>query len=222
MFSRGHISPRIWEGLAPLMLAAGLRDRRTAPSSAMTEKQVAVLFALQTSIYKRIRCCDVYDIDRNALTFPGGLPVVAHPPCRSWSRLSHLAKPAPGEKELAPWAVEQVRRNGGVLEHPWRSKLWNWCAMPLPGQGRDRFGGWTIQVHQAWWGHKALKATLLYIVGVDGSMLPAFPVDRLTGPSSEGAFNRLSERQRHATPEPFARYLVGIAQRVGVSKCFTS
>jgi hypothetical protein len=39
--------------------------------------QVAVLFARSKSIYRRIPGCVVYDKKRNALNYPGGLPVVA-------------------------------------------------------------------------------------------------------------------------------------------------
>lgn len=74
--------------------------------------EVAVLFARQDSNYKSMPVCDVYDIDRDARTFPGGLPVVAHPPCRTWGRLRQFAKGRPDEKTLGPWAVEQVRSWG--------------------------------------------------------------------------------------------------------------
>ena len=75
---------------------------------------VAVLFASEDSAYKTLAGCDVYDIERDALTWPGGCPVVAHPPCRAWGQLRYWAKPRPGEKELALWAVEQVQRWGGA------------------------------------------------------------------------------------------------------------
>ena len=49
----------------------------------MDKNKVAVLFARKDSIYKEFEQCDVYDIERNALTFSGGIPIIAHPPCRS-------------------------------------------------------------------------------------------------------------------------------------------
>lgn len=79
----------------------------------MDENKVAVLFALKNSIYKTIPGCDVYDIKRNALTFPGRLPIVAHPPCRAWGRLRGLANIVEEEKDLARWALSQVRQWGG-------------------------------------------------------------------------------------------------------------
>ena len=125
---------------------------------------VAVLFARRDSIYKSIDGCDVYDADRDALTWPGGMPVVAHPPCRGWGRLRHFARPAEFELALGPWAVDQVRRHGGVLEHPAYSQLWLYCALPAPG-ATDTVGGWTLPIWQSWFGHRADKATWHYTVG---------------------------------------------------------
>lgn len=100
---------------------------------------VAVLFARHDSIYKSLPGCDVWDIERDARTWPGGTPIVAHPPCRSWGTFRHVAKPVDGERELALWAVDQIRRYGGVLEHPARSALWREKPLPEPGQ-RDDWG----------------------------------------------------------------------------------
>jgi len=101
---------------------------------------VSALFVRRDSVYKELNI-DAWDIDRNALLFSGGNPVIAHPPCRSWGQLSHLAKPRAGEKELAIWAIEQVRNCGGVLEHPRNSKLWKYMSLPMPGKGCDQWGG---------------------------------------------------------------------------------
>lgn len=137
-------------------------------------RTVAVLFARADSVYKTLPGTDVFDIDRDARTWQGGAPVVAHPPCRTWSRLRNFAKAPPHEAGLAIWAVDQVRRYGGVLEHPQSSKLWPAAGLPEPGQV-DEFGGFTVGIRQFEWGHKADKPTLLYIVGIKPADLPAKP-----------------------------------------------
>lgn len=183
----------------------------------MKSKTVAVLFARSDSIYKTMLSCDVFDKDRNALNFKGDRPVIAHPPCRSWGRLRHFAKPAAGEKELAIWAVEQVRKNGGVLEHPYASKLWDVANLPKPGHGKDEYGGWTLPVSQYWWGHKAEKKTLLYIVGCSPKEVPIIPLklgyaEYTVTPSKTGKpYLRTADRER--TPPDFAHWLVSLAHK---------
>ncbi len=63
-----------------------------------------------------------WDEARDARTYAGPWPVIAHPPCRNWGLLKHLA--TGDDSDCAPRAVEQVRAFGGVLEHPARSSLW--------------------------------------------------------------------------------------------------
>jgi len=136
---------------------------------------VAVLFARADSNYKAMAGCDVWDAERDARRWPGGAPVVAHPPCRAWGALRHRAKPREDEKALAFFAVAQVRQFGGVLEHPAHSTLWPAAGLPQPGE-RDEFGGWTLPISQSWWGHRAEKATWLYIVGCAPADLPPMPM----------------------------------------------
>ena len=187
---------------------------------------IAVLFARADSIYKTIPECDVYDIERDARTWPGGCPVVAHPPCRAWGGLSHMAKPRHDEKDLARWSVQQIRKYGGVLEHPKKSKLWADQGLPAPGKGRDAFGGWTLPIFQSWFGHRAEKATLLYIVGCEPHNIPtmAFTMGRAshvvgngsTGHPIKGSPNwrpQIPHSEREHTPLELAKWLVEIAKR---------
>lgn len=163
---------------------------------------------------------------RDARTYEGNLPVVAHPPCRAWGTMSHMAKPRPDEKDLAPWAVETVRRCGGVLEHPKRSKLWPHMGLPLIGGEPDSFVGWTLLVPQFWWGHKAEKETLLYIVGVPPRRLPplgfqlgeATHVVAASGRRADGTRRadkrpEITKAEREHTHPEFARWLVDLALR---------
>lgn len=108
---------------------------------------------------------DCWDASRDARKYDGPHPVVAHPPCKHWGRLRHLAKngrhrfsqespacvlcggepgfdvgrtcPSNTDVDCAPRAVEQVRQFGGVLEHPAGSKLWEHCRLPQPSNRND-------------------------------------------------------------------------------------
>lgn len=171
---------------------------------------VAVLFARADSHYKTLPKCDVWDAERDARRWPGGAPVVAHPPCRAWGNLRHFAKPRPDEKDLARWAVQRVREFGGVLEHPARSTLWADQGLPLPGQGKDAFGGWTFPVLQLWWGHRAEKATWLYIVGCEPTAIPSF---QLRIEPATCVVEHMGKAERERTPTDFAHWLVELASR---------
>lgn len=186
---------------------------------------IVVLFVRVDSIYKTMSGVDCYDEARDARTWPGGCPVVAHPPCRAWSALAHLAKPAPGEMDLARFAVRVVRENGGVLEHPASSRLWRDQTLPDPGAGKDAAGGWTMTVPQWWWGHRADKPTRFYICGCDPRDVPDVPFclgdapsvvttskRKCETPPSEWR-ERLGNREREATPERLAAWLVELARR---------
>lgn len=178
---------------------------------------IAVLYARRDSVYKQIPICDVYDEDRDARTFSFGIPVVAHPPCRGWGRLRKFAKPAPHEKDLAHHAISCVRACGGVLEHPSSSSLWQAAELPRPGQGRDEFGGWSIEIPQFWFGHRAMKNTWLYICGVTPRQLPPIPLrfgtpTHVVAPSKScRAGASLPRAEREATPIAFAHFLVDLA-----------
>lgn len=169
---------------------------------------VSVLFARSDSCYFDL-VDDVWDAQRDARGYTGSNPVVCHPPCRGWGRLRHWAKPRPDEKALALFAVEQVRRCGGVLEHPWGSTLWHAAELPHPGKV-DAWGGWTLLVDQGWWGHAAPKPTYLYIVGCSREELGELPVQLHR---AEGRTLHLSPADRERTPPAFARFLVDVAAK---------
>lgn len=181
------------------------------------EKGVSVLFVTKDSVYKSL-VHDCYDINRDALSFCGTNPVIAHPPCRAWGQLSHMAKPRQGERELAIWAVDIIRKNGGVLEHPRASKLWKELNLPV-GKDSDEYGGFSICVNQSWFGHKAQKKTLLYIVGVKRKDIPPYPItfDAVQYTiSTSKAKNRVKKeapkKDREATPLQFAKWLIELAK----------
>jgi hypothetical protein len=187
-------------------------------------KTVAVLFARADSIYKTLPGCDVYDINRDARTWPGGCPVVAHPPCRAWASLRNWAKPREGEKDLALWAVAQIRAWGGVLEHPALSTLWTVAALPKSGE-HDKFGGWTLVADQHWWGHRARKRTRLYICGIKPSDIPTMPMRLGDATHTVGLWSgrdratcrpSIAKHEYEETPTEFALWLVKLARRTSM------
>lgn len=144
------------------------------------EFDVAALYVESDGCYVGLPGVDVWDEARDARNYEGPLPVVAHPPCARWSVLWPLVKAAwglePGEDggcfEHALWAV---RTFGGVLEHPALSLAWKRYNLPRPSPG-----GWTTslfdpgystEVSQAAYGHRARKRTWLYYVGPEPAAL---------------------------------------------------
>lgn len=160
---------------------------------------IAALFVDPDGPYARRPDVDAWDERRNALTYAGNLPVVAHPPCQRWGRYH-----SGGPNTLVPrrtgddggcflHAVTTVRRTGGVLEHPEASKAWAHFGIPRPPRvggwiecpsypimSRQGFRAWTCCVEQGNYGHPARKATWLYYVGV------ARPPELIWGPSAAG------------------------------------
>ena len=191
-----------------------------ASGNLSSPRLVAVLFARRDSVYKDCIATEVFDEDRDALTFQGGLPIVAHPPCRTWGCLKAFAKAPPTEHALGPWAVEQVRRWGGVLEHPKGSSLWRECGLPRPKGLPDEYGGWTLEVDQFHWEHKARKRTWLYIVGTTD--VPTMPkregkpshcVGRPGGPRKPDQIPCCPKPDREKTPKAFAEWLLALSRK---------
>lgn len=151
---------------------------------------IAVLFARKNSVYKTLGC-DVYDKKRDATTFMGGKKVIAHPPCRAWGRYKKVSKHTHLEKNLALWAMCEVRLWGGVLEHPASSRLWQFLE---PGDE-------TIVVDQHWWGHRSQKRTRLFYKDCEPGPLPlSF--------HPEHPVELMGKAEREGTPMEFAKWLI--------------
>lgn len=176
-------------------------------------RPVAALCVAPNSGYKSMQAVECYDMARDVRTFAGGMPVVAHPPCRTWSAYTaHQAKAPPGEKELGLLCAEWLRREGGVLEHPAHSRLFEAARLPMPGQ---RLGDlYTMLVWQAWWGYPMRKATWLCFSRVDVSklQLPYRPHDSRSGEGDRRRQQVMSKHQRAATCPALADWLVAAAR----------
>lgn len=173
---------------------------------------IAALYVDKVGPYPSIPGVDVWDETRDARLYAGPHPVVAHPPCGPWGKFKWRAYA--DHRDCAPIAVEQVRRSGGVLEHPMGSGLWPHCRLPYPGCLPDKWGGYTIEIRQCDWGHPAEKLTWLYIVGT-GDPPPFPPPGRATHCIADDGrgLPHLPKRLRHITPMPMALWLVEVARR---------
>lgn len=185
-------------------------------------RTVAALYIDPRGPYPSLPGVECWDAVRDARLYEGPHPVVAHPPCGPWGKLAHQCTRQP--KDLAPLAVEQVRRWGGVLEHPEGSKLWVFAGLPEPG-AIDEWGGYTLLVEQVEWGHVARKRTRVYCVGVPVEAIapPPLPGREPTHAVCNGRGQVLkdgtrrqvcSAQQRRRTPRAFAEWLVDLARSV--------
>ena len=210
------------------------------------QPQVAALYVDPVrGPYGKMAGVDAWGWERNAKQYKGPHPVIAHPACGSWGRFWWRYTGKEGDAACALTAVKQVRKYGGVLEHPAMSNLWDDAGrysrsakrtagqksrpkglfdLPKPGEKPDRFGGYSIAVNQSDWGHPARKATWLYIVGVPKQELPARPPPRAathtitTSGKARGSLPELTKSKRHLTPPKFAAWLKAIAVKARVER----
>lgn len=181
---------------------------------------VAALYVDPRGPYPKMAGVECWDAERDARLYGGPHPVVAHPPCGPWGKLAHMCTKQ--DRTLALLDGEQVRRWGGVLEHPEWSRLWRECRLPYPGELPDGHGGWTLAVRQCDWGHRCAKPTWLYIVG---ALAPPLPEARrataaVTNSKRPWQANvaRASNVENRRTPPAFAEWLVEIVRRARVKE----
>lgn len=139
---------------------------------------IAALYVETDGAYFDTSGVDPWDETRDARTYAGPHPVVAHPPCQRWGRYATGAPNKPNQYRVGEdggcfaAALTSVRTYGGVIEHPADSKAWPWFGLATPSRAggwieADEFGGWTCYVEQGHYGHLSRKGTWLYAVGTD-------------------------------------------------------
>ncbi len=193
-------------------------------ASGLGSVAVAALYVDPRGPYPKMPGVDPWDEARDARTYAGPHPIIAHPPCGPWGALAAWCKRQ--DPTLAPIAVEQVRQWGGVLEHPARSRLWAACGLPRPGELPDAWGGVTIAVNQCDWGHVATKPTWIYLVGsrpfrfdwpAPGTATHWICGSRKRrvggGGTAPETVKFCSSEQRRRTPPAFAEFLVALARQ---------
>lgn len=200
---------------------------------------IAALFVDPRGCYAGLPDVDVWCEDRDARTYAGPHPVVAHPPCQRWGRFWHGSPRKPHQFNLGDdggcfaAALAAVRRWGGVLEHPADSHAWAHYGIAQPSRGAGwvsaglLVGGWTCYVEQGHYGHPARKATWLYACGIE---LPALQWARLPQRLEPAMVERFGyekarrygsvslvggkhkTEKRNATPIPFRDVLIAMAR----------
>jgi hypothetical protein len=195
--------------------------------------RVAALFVADGGCYTGRDDVDAWTIHRDARLYTGPYPVVAHPPCQLWGSLATVNYARWGGEHNRPGAdhgcfasaLRSVRRFGGVLEHPAKSRAFAAYALTRPrGIGWHRVidGGWVCEVWQSAYGHRANKATWLYYWGMH---TPAdMRWDRPSGPCQIGFPDRrgaaankptLPKREANATPPDFMDNLLRLVRGSG-------
>lgn len=185
----------------------------------------AVLFASPSGPYVGRAGFDVYTPERDAFTYTGGLPVIAHPPCARWTGRwhgmgSHRHTPMTmgDDKGAFSFCIETVRRVGGVIEHPAHSLAWMYYGISEPTGLMEwqpcawpHENAWTLECHQHDFGHLAGKPTWLYWFSPDNIGPPPNLTPR-PNPRPPRKVSGLSAPQRERTPLPFLRELEKLAQ----------
>lgn len=174
--------------------------------------QVSVLCVSGRSIYHHLHGVDAYDQKRDCRQFAGRDPVIAHPPCRTWSKyLRHMAKPVSlvEEQKLAFFCLEKVLQNGGILEQPAGSRFWKAANLPLPNEPAEPFL-YTVYVEQQWFGYCSRKPTWLLVSGIPRKELPELPFSfNANSSGTEGQ----SQFARSRTVRPFAEWMLKAARQ---------
>lgn len=189
--------------------------------------RIAALFVQDGGCYFGLSYVDPWPESRDARLYSGPWPVIAHPPCQLWGSLAAVNWTRWGGEHNRPGndggcfasALASVNRWGGVLEHPAKSKAWEGHGLKKPQRGQwVRSGdGWTCEVWQSAYGHRANKATWLYWRGncEPPPMLWARPRgSHQIGQDSRGKERnkpRLSRREASATPYHFRNVLLALA-----------
>lgn len=198
---------------------------------------IAALYVQTNGAYFNLPGVDLWDEKRDARKYQGPHPVVAHPPCARWCRLAGLVEARWGHKRGEDGgcfraALDAVNKYGGVLEHPAYTDAWKafgiarpprqggWApARPLITGPADGMEAYTCHVEQGRYGHMAKKATWLYAVVPDASMLPELKWG--SDPDQRSKARRVvehqSKRQRNATPSEFRDLLLQLARDIAAN-----
>jgi hypothetical protein len=205
---------------------------------------IAALFVQRGGVYFNLPNVDPWDVHRDATNYEGPYPVVAHPPCKRWSRFGiqmlkgHGFNDGKAKKDFGcfEFALNSVRKYGGVLEHPQHSLAFDEFGITKPNKfnGWDEFGnrlGWQVakdgvgqvcQVEQGHYSHIMRKCTWLYVVSkhelpnlIWGDSNPKTPrkISYARGYARKvSIIDSINDVERSKTPIPFRNLLISIAE----------
>lgn len=111
---------------------------------------IVALFVETDGCYFNLDGVDLWDEKRDARLYEGSDPALCHPPCQRWGKMwmgQPLWVKRTGERKTKgddggcfKHSLDTVRKNGGLIEHPWGSHAWKWFGLSTP----SRSGGWII------------------------------------------------------------------------------
>jgi hypothetical protein len=189
---------------------------------------ISALFVQRGGCYVGLDGVDIWPEERDARLYQGPGPVIAHPPCQLWGALAAVNYARWGGEHNRPGndggcfasALDSVNRWGGVLEHPAKSRAWKVHGLikPTGGAWLKSGEGWTCEVWQSAYGHRANKATWLYY---HGNRKP-FDLcwERPKGTHQVGFYDQrgkarnkptLSKKEANATPITFRDELIRLS-----------
>lgn len=183
---------------------------------------ISILYIEKNSNYNVLKNSDLWDEKRNALLFSGKNVIIAHPPCRLWSRLRSFSTAGKCEMLCGINSILLARSNGGIVENPFPSKLWDVMQVGTPLKP-DKYGGYLVKINMSDFGFPARKPTALYICGIDYKDLPAPPLNfnriDFTISSSKGSKKKeLKKNSRSTTTFQLIKYLLKVAYLISINK----
>jgi hypothetical protein len=175
--------------------------------------KVVALYVDPKGVYANLPDVEVWDEARDARLYAGPWPVVAHPPCNRWSRLSAGVRRGQ-DGGCFKAALASVRTYGGVLEHPAFTQAWPAFGLLRPlstGHWTQAVDdpGWVCEIDQSLWGYPARKPTWLYFIGVEPPEMPAHY------PRHSRSCADVWSGRRSRTPPAFRDVLLEMARTAG-------
>lgn len=160
---------------------------------------IACLFTDRQSAYRLDARCDPWDIRRDATTWKGGGPFVAHPNCRTWGSLARFSTADRDEQGQAILCLGWAMQWPAIIEHPAHSRLWRWTRQ-LPG-----FTHLNLRLSE--WGGVTFKPTILALRGVTAKALLNVPEPGNRGSRLFTSFHN-NDWRRWGTPPLLAKAII--------------